>query len=165
MLWNICYQLLHSIFEIKALIIFTNQEQKVSTKYFCISLNIFLVYFTLRFCMPVSKHTLLFNQIDLSFPLGNKVFCEMYGSSPAKRRSLAILIGSRPLLARPRGCSAVASTRNDSGSATVCYHGDMLISGWWDSRGIQYIEWWERKGNERKIRAKREGSILWGNCR
>lgn len=88
--------------------------------------------------MAESKHILPFKQIDILHPLGNRAFSERYGSSPAKKRKVfLILIGSRPLLVRPRGCSADAGRENEAGSATVCYHGDMLISSDEKARGVQ----------------------------
>lgn len=70
--------------------------------------------------MPESKYT------DLFFPAGNKIFYEMYRSCQAEK-SLPLLIGSRPLFATSRGCSAVADTQNDFCFATACYYGNMLI--------------------------------------
>ena len=94
------------------------------------------------------KHSLLWNVW---------IFCCL------EEKSLPVLIGSRPLLVRPRGCSAVAGTENDSCSATVCYHGDMLISKWWESqRSTGSIKSGEPKGNKmgNMDREKWEGDVV-----
>lgn len=68
MLPNMCCQLLYNIFHIRALLIFTNQKQCISSRYFsCIFFNIFFIsYFDFACLIP--KYTLLSKQTDLLFP-------------------------------------------------------------------------------------------------